>query len=705
MLPIIQSRQYYSFRVGSGHFMETLFLNLWHEWLWPILQFVVGLGVVIFVHELGHFIVAKAVDIRVEQFALGFGTRLFGVRRGETDYRVNLIPMGGYVKLAGQEDFGPVKDTAPLDPRSFPNKPVSARFAVVAAGVVMNVILAAVLFIIVCLAGIRFPAPIIGGTLPGSPAENAEIHWLGKNEPVSLGLKPGDRILKVDSKRVTGFPQLSTVAALANADQEFTLLIERRRDGKVTEGTTTIGVLEMGGMLRFGLLPALSTTFAALGDTIADDPFRDGDKILAINNQPIRYHWQIEAVEVHLQGKPVTVTILRDRKEMDVNVQPTLRMHPGVFFRKDGTRVGGKIVDYRSQDKRVLLRLPEGTEKTLLLDQVIWPARSEILDLLGLVPRLRVTGVIKDSPAYHSGLNPGDVILEYDKRPTPTLGQFLQINDLLAETETTIVVLRENKRLPLAIRPATHKGRVVVGITTGVDLSNPVVAYVRKGSPADGVGIVRGDVFTGIKGNKVENWIALFDALKISRDNRGLILSIQGSSGEKQVRLPVLTPLVFSPEDYRFVLFPGPRGFTVLMGEEVKKNPAEAVVWGFHQTWDFISMTYATLISYFRGTVSSKEFRGPVGIGSIAIEAGREGVVPFIYLMAMISVSLAVFNFLPIPVVDGGLAVFLLIEKILGRPVPLKIQSAVTIVGWGLVLFLFLVLTWNDIQRILSNLW
>ena len=73
--------------------METVLFNLWNEWLWPILQFVVGLGVVIFVHELGHFIVAKAVDIRVEQFALGFGTRLFGFRRGETDYRVNLIPL------------------------------------------------------------------------------------------------------------------------------------------------------------------------------------------------------------------------------------------------------------------------------------------------------------------------------------------------------------------------------------------------------------------------------------------------------------------------------------------------------------------------------------------------------------------------------------------------------------------------------------
>ena len=83
-------------------------VGLWSEWLWPILQFLVGLGLVIFVHELGHFTVAKAVGIRVEQFALGFGPRLFGFKRGETDYRVNIVPMGGYVKMTGQEDFGPL---------------------------------------------------------------------------------------------------------------------------------------------------------------------------------------------------------------------------------------------------------------------------------------------------------------------------------------------------------------------------------------------------------------------------------------------------------------------------------------------------------------------------------------------------------------------------------------------------------------------
>jgi regulator of sigma E protease len=685
--------------------MDTLFFNLWHEWLWPILQFVVGLGVVIFVHEFGHFIAAKAVDMKVEQFALGFGTRLFGFRRGETDYRVNLIPMGGYVKLAGQEDFGPVKDAGSRDPRSFPNKPVSSRLSVISAGVVMNVILAAVLFIIVCLAGIRFPAPIVGGTLPGSPAEDAQIHWLNRNGPVSVGVKPGDRILKVDGDRITRFNQLTAAAALANAGQKFAFLIERSLGDKVMEGTTTISVVEMGGTLRFGLLPAASTTFAAPEDMITDDPFQEGDKILAVNGQPLRHQWQIPAMEEHLNGKPVTVTVLRDRKVMGLKIQPSLRIDSGVFFLKDGTRVAGRVVDYRPDEGSVVLRPPDGMEKTLLLDQVIWPARSEILDLAGLVPRLRVTGVVKDSPAYRSGLRPGDVILQYGNRSSPTLKEFLHINDQVVETGTKIVILRESKRLALKIRPEKHKGKVVVGITAGLDLANPVVAYVREGSPAARAGMARGDAFTGIKGKEAGNWIELFEALKAFQGKDIVIFSKQGGSAAKESRLGVLTSSMFSPEDYRFVLFPGPRSFTILMGEEVKKNPAAAVIWGFHETWDFITMTYATLVSYFRGTVSSKEFSGPVGIGTIAIQAGRQGIVPFIYFMAVISVSLAVFNFLPIPVVDGGLAVFLLIEKILGRPVPLKIQNAITAAGWALLILLFLALTWNDIARIVGNLW
>jgi regulator of sigma E protease len=685
--------------------METVFLDFWVEWLWPILQFVVGFGLVIFVHEFGHFIVAKAVDIKVEQFALGFGTRLFGFKRGETDYRVNLLPMGGYVKLAGQEDFAPLKEEDRNDPRLFPNKSIGARLAVIAAGVTMNVILAAALFILVGVAGIRFPAPVIGGTVAGSPAENAVIHWQDKSEPAAVGLKPGDRILRVDGERITRFNQLTAISALGETGREYTLIIERRRGDKVMEGSTRLTVVQMGGTLHFGLVPAASTTFASLGDTIADDPFKEGDRVIAIDGRKIDDSWQIPEAEEHLHGKPVTVGILRDGKEMDVKIQPRLRMDPGVFFKKDGTRVAGKIIDYRQGGASVVIGLPGGSQKTLLLDQVIQPARSEILDLLGLAPRLRVTGVIKDSPAYSAGLKPGDVVLEYGNKPTPTLKEFLHINEEAAEIGTTIVVLRDDQRLSLEIRPTRHQGRIVAGIIAGLDLSTPVVAHVREGSPAARAGPMRGAALTGVNGREIGNWIEFFEALKASRDQEVVVSWKQDGSSEKKAGLGALTPLVFSPEDYHFVLFPGPRGFMPLMGEEVKKNPAAAVLWGFHETWDFIVMSYATLISYFRGTVSSKEFSGPVGIGSIAIQAGRQGIVYFIYFMAVISVSLAVLNFLPIPVVDGGHAVFLLIEKILGRPVPLRIQNAVATVGWVLMIALFLALTWNDIQRILSNLW
>ena len=146
-------------------------LGLWGEYVLPILLLVLGLSMVIFVHELGHFLVAKLVGIKVERFALGFGKRVFGIQRGETDYCINLIPLGGYIKMLGQEDVAPLTEQA--DPRAFNNKSVGARFAVISAGVIMNLLFAAVLYVVIGLVGIRFEAPVVGGVVPGSPAASA----------------------------------------------------------------------------------------------------------------------------------------------------------------------------------------------------------------------------------------------------------------------------------------------------------------------------------------------------------------------------------------------------------------------------------------------------------------------------------------------------------------------------------------------------
>ena len=151
--------------------------GLWSFWVWPIILVILGFGLVIFVHELGHFLLAKRVGITVERFALGMGPRLFGVKYGQTDYCVNLLPVGGYVKMLGQEDFKPLEEGGPGDPGAYSNKSVGARIAVVSSGVVMNVIFAAILFIIVGLVGIRRPAAIVGGVEEGYPAAQAKIVW------------------------------------------------------------------------------------------------------------------------------------------------------------------------------------------------------------------------------------------------------------------------------------------------------------------------------------------------------------------------------------------------------------------------------------------------------------------------------------------------------------------------------------------------
>ena len=150
--------------------------------------FIMGivLGFMILIHEFGHFAAAKFFGVRVEQFAIGFGKRLVGFRRGETDYRINVLPLGGYVKMSGENPM----DDRTGDPGEFLSHPRWQRFIIAIAGPFMNVMLAFCLWTGVFMVHYEYPAVIdgpalVGWIMPGTPAANA-------------GIQPGDQIVRVD---------------------------------------------------------------------------------------------------------------------------------------------------------------------------------------------------------------------------------------------------------------------------------------------------------------------------------------------------------------------------------------------------------------------------------------------------------------------------------------------------------------------------
>ncbi len=184
-----------------------------------VIAIVLVFGVLVAVHELGHFLVAKSFGMRVDEFALGFGPALYKHRFGETLYALRIIPLGGYNRLAGMEG------NKSADPREFPNRPLWQRFLVVLAGPIMNLVLAAVLYAI-CFGPVGIPTPTttVAQALPHYPAYEA-------------GIRPGDRIVKIDNTRVTDWENLAS-AIIAHKTHVMHVTVERHQSLQTFPMTT-----------------------------------------------------------------------------------------------------------------------------------------------------------------------------------------------------------------------------------------------------------------------------------------------------------------------------------------------------------------------------------------------------------------------------------------------------------------------------------
>src|SRR5512135_1200403 len=192
-----------------------------------IWAFLLVLGVLVFVHELGHFLMARRLGVRVITFSLGFGPKLVRTRRGDTEYAVSAIPLGGYVKMAGENP----DEALTGRPDEFLSRTKWERFLVYIMGPAMNLILAVVVMAFVLYQGADVPAyeqqpPVVGRVLPKSPAEQA-------------GILPGDRIVEINGKEIPTWEAYS-IAILPKAGREVRITV-LRNDVRQTFTVTPTG--------------------------------------------------------------------------------------------------------------------------------------------------------------------------------------------------------------------------------------------------------------------------------------------------------------------------------------------------------------------------------------------------------------------------------------------------------------------------------
>lgn len=675
------------------------------ELFWQILAvagLVFGFGFVVFFHELGHFLAAKAVGIKVEQFAVGFGHALLAWRKGigmrvgtttpeyerllaankdgnqqinfadlgETEYRLNWIPLGGYVKMLGQDDMNP--NAIADDPRAFNKKSIAARMVVVSAGVIMNVILAVIFFVVLFLYGYNVPPATVGGVQTHSPAQTA-------------GLKVGDRIRYFDGQYQPQWTTLQLSIALARPGESIPLRVER--DG--------------GKLVDLNVRP--------------ERPGNANMDILGVGIAPI----------FELRGLDPKKVKLKDFKKSDDGpMDPSEQIFPGDMITEvEGTKVN--INDYPAFDQIVQNSSGKRLHLTVVDEQgKTRPVNAKIgfggffggtpFNLGGLEPRPVIESVMENSPVQGK-LKSGDIIcaikVNGEEKLTPTLDQFRKEVREAGDKKRKVdfLVERKGQGKPQWIDGVvptfkTGDGALGLGVLLDLDDTHPIVASALENSPAKKANVPAGSLIQKIDGKAVSNWFEVHKALNESKGAAVLtVVKIDAKTGQPEGK----------PEDLKLALNDDDRraiadvryAHQLILREHIEprktSNPIEALQWGVGETRDLLLQFYVTLRRLAQGSVPASNLMGPVGIVHAGSFFAFKGPDWLIWFLAMISANLAVVNFLPIPIVDGGLFTFLIIEKIVGKPLSPRMQNVAQIVGLAFILSVFLFVTYQDIRRLM----
>ncbi len=654
-----------------------------------VLLVAVGFGFVIMIHEFGHFIIAKLAGIKVEAFSIGFPPTLIGIRKTKdgfkmrflmgnrehiesddqddsTEYRIGLVPFGGFVKMMGQEDVGAAQKSG--DKRSFANKPVWIRIAVVGSGVLFNAISACLIFMAVFLIGIKLPPAVVGGVRPGSPADVA-------------GLRAGDRITAVEGDTFVDFSSLPLAGALSKRGEAVEFTVEHP-DGKIEKYELIAKQPPNVNIRMFGIEQANSLKIADLDapelneEMFGRSGLKPGDVITAVNGEPVKNFYEYRQAIENAYQSSVTLTVKSK-----------------------------KVGDYGGDTRQV--SIPIYLNATL--DD--FDKGYRVAHIFSMLPRLKVLSV---DQGRRYDMKPGDIIVQAGGVEYPSYEEFRKVTEDYDSKEMPITLMRKNPqgrwdKIETVVEPSSPPGggRVTVGVLLVLDGENPIVADTIAGEDGPGaLEIPPGSIITSVAGQRVETF---FEVIKLIRTGMGQTVEIEfvkpdKETGSVSADVPATHDYInvtcetapFAPED-----FTPTAGFILEQLEEEYKasNPVKALSMGLKKGTQFAANTYLTLRRLFTRDVSPKTLVGPVGIVTMSYQIAKHSVMDYVYFMGMLSCVIAVMNLLPIPVVDGGVIVMLIIEKIKGSPINEKVQQTISYVGLALLIALGVWLLFNDIIR------
>ena len=614
------------------------------------LQAALGIGLVIFVHELGHFLAARICKVRVETFSLGFGPRLLGWRRGPTMYQIALVPLGGYCRMAGEErrwdGLKPAADELPA-------KSVGARFFIYSAGVLMNLAFALITYPIIFSVGVSFTVPRIGDVASGGPAWHA-------------GVKPGSEVISVNGNSIYEFPQIGTEVALA-ATAENVLVVRDPDTGEQTTHTLLSETDPTTGLPGIAVLPAFDRDDERnlILHIEEESPawnagLRSGDRLIEVIGSSPGIAIEEQLDELYSGAGTATLVVQSGEGQRTVSIEPEM-------VQTDARRIGisppqNLVVGIRASSMGLGLkkndRLVSVEGHPILRRGDFARALADIEGEVDLVIERDVSG--------SSGSNAASDTVHFIALPAPSL-----------ETAQ----------------------RWADDIAFGSDVSSAAVV-VLAGGPADRAGIRDGDVVREVDDSEIGGWEDTFAFVReAAKSDRTVTLALE--RGDPAGGPPTYPTISVKAEAVEAPLY----GFGQTYAHYTYRSEsfADAVQFGVYTSGKMMAQLWVMLKKLVSGDIPAKNLGGIITIGRVSYTLANAGLPKFFFFLCFLSMNLAILNVLPIPVLDGGHLFFLLIEKIKGSPVSERVFGYSQMVGVVLILSLLVYVTYHDVLRVIGS--